>query len=91
MVERAGLNDKYIKTTDLQVSSCIAQSRATPPLVVESAMQSEVLEVQEFANQMLRHAEPGMRGDASNPAMTTPAFVTAAQFVIQGSTICLIC
>ncbi|SDZ55813.1 cypemycin family RiPP [Herbiconiux ginsengi] len=54
-------------------------------------MQSEVLEVQEFANQMMRHAEPGMRGDASNPAMTTPAFVTAAQFVIQGSTICLIC
>ncbi|MBM7412521.1 hypothetical protein JOE38_002344 [Clavibacter michiganensis] len=54
-------------------------------------MRNETLEVQDFANQMLRTAEPGLRNDVGTPAMTTPAFVTAAQFVVQGSTICLIC
>ncbi|MCJ1707115.1 cypemycin family RiPP [Microbacterium sp. VKM Ac-2923] len=54
-------------------------------------MQAEILDVQAFANQEMRCAMPGAQGDATNPAMTTPAFVTAAQFVVQGSTICLVC
>ncbi|KAA9104986.1 cypemycin family RiPP [Microbacterium rhizomatis] len=29
--------------------------------------------------------------DSTAPSMTTPILVTAAQFVVQGSTICLIC
>ncbi|WIB67587.1 cypemycin family RiPP [Curtobacterium sp. MCBD17_035] len=54
-------------------------------------MNSEVLEVQAFANTALSSAEAGARADASIPAMTTPTIVAAAEFVVAGSTICLIC
>lgn len=54
-------------------------------------MQSEILEVQAFANAALSSAEAGARADASIPAMTTPTVVVAAEYVVAGSTICLIC
>lgn len=51
-------------------------------------METEIMDVQNFANSAMGSAEAGLKTDASAPAMTTP---TAVQFVIQGSTICLIC
>lgn len=54
-------------------------------------MQSEILEVQVFANSTLSAAEAGARADAAIPAMTTPTVIVAAEYVVAGSTICLIC
>ncbi|MFE3598687.1 cypemycin family RiPP [Streptomyces sp. NPDC059096] len=51
----------------------------------------ESLATQEFANSVLGGAAPGFHSDSEIPAMATPATPTAAQFVIQGSTICLVC
>ncbi|MEV1045682.1 cypemycin family RiPP [Streptomyces sp. NPDC049916] len=55
------------------------------------AARPESLETQEFANSVLGGAAPGFHSDSEIPAMATPATPTAAQFVIQGSTICLVC
>lgn len=57
-------------------------------------MQSEILEVQAFANSALRSVDAEIGGDSSIPAMTTPTVVftpAAAEYVVVGSTICLIC
>lgn len=51
----------------------------------------ESIETQEFANSVLSGAAPGFHSDSEIPAMATPATPAAAQFVIQGSTICLVC
>nr|QBA31011.1 SinA [Streptomyces sp.] len=56
-----------------------------------SATHPESLAAQEFANTALGAATPGFHADCETPAMATPATPTAAQFVIQGSTICLVC
>ncbi|CAM5258089.1 cypemycin family RiPP [Streptomyces griseus] len=48
----------------------------------------ESMATQDFANSVLAGAVPGFHSDAETPAMATPA---VAQFVIQGSTICLVC
>ncbi|MET8983774.1 cypemycin family RiPP [Streptomyces sp. NPDC004539] len=52
---------------------------------------AEALAAQEFANSVLSLAVPGFHADCETPAMATPATPAAAQFVIQGSTICLVC
>lgn len=57
-------------------------------------MNTEILDVEAFANSSLRGASSGLRSDSTVPAMTTPtvAFTpTAAQFVVAGSTVCLVC
>ncbi|WP_146076708.1 cypemycin family RiPP [Rathayibacter tritici] len=54
-------------------------------------MNSEVLEVQTFANAALSSVEAGARTDGSIPAMTTPTVVVATEYVVAGSTVCLIC
>ncbi len=51
----------------------------------------EALAAQDFANTVLSGSAPGFHSDCETPAMATPATPTAAQFVIQGSTICLVC
>ncbi|SCK51299.1 hypothetical protein H181DRAFT_04641 [Streptomyces sp. WMMB 714] len=51
----------------------------------------ESVATQEFANSVLAGAAPGFYSDSDVPAMATPATPTAAQFVVQGSTICLVC
>jgi hypothetical protein len=51
----------------------------------------ESVATQEFANSVLAGAAPGFHSDSDVPAMATPATPTAAQFVVQGSTICLVC
>ncbi|MBT2900936.1 MULTISPECIES: cypemycin family RiPP [unclassified Streptomyces] len=48
----------------------------------------ESMATQDFANSALVGAVPGFHSDPETPAMATPA---VAQFVIQGSTICLVC
>ncbi|WP_461026556.1 cypemycin family RiPP [Streptomyces sparsus] len=55
------------------------------------ATRPEALAAQDFANTVLSGAAPGFHSDCETPAMATPATPTAAQFVIQGSTICLVC
>jgi hypothetical protein len=55
------------------------------------AVRPESMDAQEFANSVLSKAAPGFHSDSEIPAMATPATPTAAQFVIQGSTICLVC
>ncbi|MFC7813888.1 MULTISPECIES: cypemycin family RiPP [unclassified Streptomyces] len=57
----------------------------------KAEIRPEALAAQEFANSVLDGAAPGFHADAQTPAMVTPATPTAAQFVIQGSTICLVC
>jgi|GEM_PF-7099797 len=52
---------------------------------------SAVLEVEAFANQHMADASAGYRTDSMTPAMTTPVTYSVAIYVIQGSTICLIC
>lgn len=57
-------------------------------------MNNESRDVQNFANTAQRFADPGFRTDASVPAMTTPTVAltpAAAEYVVAGSTICLIC
>ncbi|WP_374043684.1 cypemycin family RiPP [uncultured Corynebacterium sp.] len=54
-------------------------------------MISENLEVENFANTAMLSPSAGFATDSATPAMTTPTTPTAAQFVIYGSTICLIC
>jgi hypothetical protein len=57
-------------------------------------MDKEIFDVEAFANSSLRAATAGVRSDSTIPAMTTPtvAFTpTAAQYVVAGSTICLVC
>ncbi len=54
-------------------------------------MTTETIAAQDFANAALSGAAPGFHAAADTPAMTTPATPTAAQFVVQGSTICLVC
>ena len=54
-------------------------------------MQLETSATEEFANAFLGDAAPGFHSDAGVPAMVTPVTPAAAQFVVQGSTICLIC
>lgn len=57
-------------------------------------MLAETLEVQEFANGMMRTAKAGYHTDGSIPAMTTPTVVftpAAVEYVVAGSTICLVC
>lgn len=49
------------------------------------------MEIQAFANASMRDASPGFFADGSVPAMTTPLAVAAAEFVVVGSTICLVC
>ncbi|MFF2375312.1 cypemycin family RiPP [Streptomyces xiamenensis] len=56
-----------------------------------SGAPSETIAAQEFANSVLCTAAPGFHSDSETPAMATPATPTAVQFVIQGSTICLVC
>ncbi len=52
-------------------------------------MRSEICTVQDFANTSMGAAVPGFQADSKTPAMATPIY--AAQFVVQGSTICLVC
>ncbi|WP_368630342.1 cypemycin family RiPP [Kocuria carniphila] len=54
-------------------------------------MMAETTDVQAFANSTLSMAAPGFIAESEAPALATPATPTAAQFVIQGSTICLVC
>lgn len=54
-------------------------------------MQLESVAVEEFANVTADVSAPGFHADGSVPAMVCPAAYTAAQFVVQGSTICLAC
>lgn len=57
-------------------------------------MKSELLEVQNFVNATMGSAEAGFHADGSIPAMTTPTVIftpTAVQYIIVGSTICLVC
>ncbi|MEU5976244.1 cypemycin family RiPP [Streptomyces sp. NPDC047315] len=56
-----------------------------------SGMRPESLATQDFANSVLSAAGPGFHSDSEIPAMATPATPTVAQFVIQGSTVCLVC
>ncbi|MEV5882774.1 cypemycin family RiPP [Streptomyces sp. NPDC052020] len=56
-----------------------------------SAARPEAVAAQEFANSVLSGAAPGFHSDSQVPAMVTPATPTVAQYVIQGSTICLVC
>ncbi|MFI9122954.1 cypemycin family RiPP [Streptomyces bikiniensis] len=56
-----------------------------------TAVHPEVLAAQDFANTVLEGAVPGFHSNCETPAMATPATPTVAQFVIQGSTICLVC
>ncbi|MFJ2767602.1 cypemycin family RiPP [Streptomyces sp. NPDC087300] len=56
-----------------------------------AAVRPEAMAAQDFANTVLSGAAPGFHADCETPAMATPATPTAAQFVIQGSTICLVC
>ncbi|MYS11282.1 cypemycin family RiPP [Streptomyces sp. SID6041] len=56
-----------------------------------AAVGAEALAAQDFANSMLSAAGPGFHADCETPAMATPATPTVAQFVVQGSTICLVC
>jgi hypothetical protein len=68
----------------MRLDSIVAQDRA-------DETRPESLAAQEFANSVLGGAAPGFHADAETPAMATPATPTAVQFVIQGSTICLVC
>ncbi|MGW7096318.1 cypemycin family RiPP [Streptomyces sp. NPDC054874] len=65
----------------MRLESIATQEKATAAL-------PESMATQEFANSVLAGAVPGFHSDAETPAMATPA---VAQFVIQGSTICLVC
>ncbi|MEV7865602.1 cypemycin family RiPP [Streptomyces sp. NPDC088124] len=56
-----------------------------------AVIRPEALAAQDFANTVLGGAAPGFHSDCETPAMATPATPAAAQFVIQGSTICLVC
>ncbi|WP_183091680.1 cypemycin family RiPP [Streptomyces radicis] len=68
----------------MRLNSIAAQEKDT-------GIRPESIATQEFANGVLRDAAPGFHSDSEIPAMATPATPTAAQFVIQGSTICLVC
>jgi hypothetical protein len=54
-------------------------------------MHAESSATEEFANAYLSAASPGFHSDAGVPAMVTPVTPAAAQYVVQGSTICLMC
>lgn len=57
-------------------------------------MSIETLEVEGFANSMMSSTAAGFSADRDIPAMTTPTVTLtpgAAEYVIAGSTICLIC
>lgn len=54
-------------------------------------MKTKEMSAQEFANTVMFDAAPGFQAESQTPAMATPATPTVAQFVIQGSTICLVC
>ncbi|WGH94088.1 cypemycin family RiPP [Auritidibacter ignavus] len=58
-------------------------------------MSIEIDIVQQFANETFKEATPGFVTAAETPAMATPGVTPAtphaAQYVVQGSTICLIC
>ncbi|MCB8902778.1 MULTISPECIES: cypemycin family RiPP [unclassified Streptomyces] len=60
-------------------------------MTLTSTNSAEALAAQDFANTVLSAAAPGFHADCETPAMATPATPTVAQFVIQGSTICLVC
>ncbi|WP_369213376.1 cypemycin family RiPP [Streptomyces flavofungini] len=67
------------------------RSESTLTRTDSAEIRPEALAAQEFANTILSGAAPGFHSDCETPAMATPATPTAAQFVIQGSTICLVC
>lgn len=54
-------------------------------------MLQEATRVEEFANAFLSDARPGFHTDADVPAMVTPVTPSVVTYVVQGSTICLIC
>ncbi|MFJ2936373.1 cypemycin family RiPP [Streptomyces sp. NPDC087219] len=60
-------------------------------MTLTSTNSAEALAAQDFANTVLSAAAPGFHADCETPAMATPATPTVAQFVVQGSTICLVC
>lgn len=64
-------------------------SNTTQEMATE--IRPEAVAAQEFANSVLGGAAPGFHSDSQVPAMVTPATPGAVQFVIQGSTICLVC
>ncbi|WP_371602664.1 cypemycin family RiPP [Streptomyces sp. NBC_01220] len=65
----------------MRLDSIATQEKAAAALPESTA-------TQDFANSALVGAVPGFHSDPETPAMATPV---VAQFVIQGSTICLIC
>lgn len=56
-------------------------------------MLTEVAEVQNFANSQLFDAQAGFSSESSSPALATPTIATPSIviYVVQGSTICLVC
>ncbi|MGW7353425.1 cypemycin family RiPP [Streptomyces sp. NPDC054784] len=67
------------------------RSEVTTVSMDSTSGRPEAMAAQEFANSVLVGGVPGFHSDSEIPAMATPATPTAAQFVIQGSTICLVC
>ncbi|MDT0379534.1 cypemycin family RiPP [Streptomyces sp. DSM 42041] len=78
-------------TLSLDITTRKGSEMRRNSVVTQEESRPESIATQEFANSVLSTAAPGFHSDSETPAMATPATPTAAQFVIQGSTICLVC